>query len=804
MRIRMLGSSVGKTFRPEARSLVAGLLAVLGAVWLHIEMTRHHISAIDGMPSGSGWFLLWSFLVLGALGVCATLADRSWRLSRQNSSLDASADRVTDPWAGLLAPYRVDDGKAEAALRIEQVGHVFRQIDAMMVINVVNAVLVALAISADTDRRILFAWLAVLALGAGMVLWGRRGLRKRPPPRAVSKRALRRITVHSGLRGLVWGAAFALFFHDAGLAGKLILCTVSVGMLAGGVVALAPVPSAALLYGLGVMVPTLLRLVGVGSIDFAILAFFGVTFSASMMLVAYQFYHNFATNVLARRAQAEQAATISMLLNEFESSASDWLWESDDAGRLIRLPERMAVLAGLTNATEPPRLEGLLSDERVGDETAMLAAMGGLRSFRGKRVRVRDAAGGGHWLALSGSPKDGGGYIGVGSDITARIEAEAERAEALAKAEAAEQRLGDAIASIESAFALLDPQGRICLANPRFHELFTAALRHGEKPSMQVVVEAEIAAHPGADGDSKHWARVLLERMGSGVAAEDCRMGSGRWLRVRTTPTADGGAVLLLTDVTDIKEQEERLAVQAKKLASSNRELEQFATVASHDLQEPLRKIEAFGGRLGIKLEGKLDDESRYFLERMLVATSRMRALIVDLLSYSRVGRRDGVHRAVDLDRLVAGVLDDLTISIQERHATIEPGRLGAMRGEPTQLRQLFQNIISNALKFMKPDVQPVIAVTRVSLADGGFELRIRDNGIGFDMKHHDTIFEIFQRLHGRDQYEGSGIGLATCRKIAERHGGSLRAESVPGEGTTFIATFPATASAAPDNAAAA
>lgn len=294
-----------------------------------------------------------------------------------------------------------------------------------------------------------------------------------------------------------------------------------------------------------------------------------------------------------------------------------------------------------------------------------------------------------------------------------------------------------------------------------------------------------------ATDDNRNWAALMASPEAGDSAPVDVELPTGRWIRVKRAATTEGGTVMLLTDVTDIKRQEATLALQARQLAASNQELEQFAAVASHDLQEPLRKIEAFGARLGQKMDGKLDEESGFFLERMMSATGRMRVLITDLLSYSRVGRKEGRHREIDLDRLLADVLDDLALTVAERKAVVRAGRLGTMLGEPTQMRQLFQNLLSNAFKFARKDVPPLVEIERKPAADGGLVLTFRDHGIGFDMKHHDKIFEIFHRLHGREQYEGTGIGLATCRKIVERHGGHLRAESTPGEGAAFIAVFP-------------
>ncbi len=678
-------------------------------------------------------------------------------------------------------------------LRVAQAAHILRQLEVMMAINIINALLVTGVIWSNVNGFVLSIWLAVVLVAAGIGLRARWKMRGRPEPLSVSKRTLRRISLHAGVRGLAWGCCFALFFANANTTGQLVLLSVSLGMLAGGVPALAPVPSAALLFGLGVTIPTLLRLVSISGVDHVILAMFGLTFTGSMVIVAGQLYRSFASNLLAERAHTEQTATISLLLNEFESSASDWLWETDRNGRLIRLPAKMTEVFGLSpTSMVPPTLAELLARCAGNGGTEMLGRIEAGTAFRGLRVEIPGGTGPAHWVSLTASPKPNGGYRGVGSDVTAEVAARRAAAEALARAEKAEQRLRDGIDALGAGFILTDSADRTISANRQFFETMPVAPLLGGQPSFEEIARAQAALWPQGTAAAKHvWLDDLLAKRRTGAEPFDSQLPDGRWLRVKGSATTEGGTVTVLTDITDIKQQEAKLADQSRRLASSNNELVQFATVASHDLQEPLRKIEAFGARLKQRAGDKLDAESSHFLERMMASTQRMRRLITDLLSYSRVGRREVPFGTIDLDKLLADVTDDLSVAIGERHGTVRGANLGHMRGEPTLMRQLFQNLISNALKFSKTDVAPVIEIERVNGAGEAFELRFRDNGIGFDMKYHDQIFEIFQRLHGREAYEGTGVGLATCRKIVERHGGTLSAVSAPGEGATFIAKLP-------------
>ncbi len=241
---------------------------------------------------------------------------------------------------------------------------------------------------------------------------------------------------------------------------------------------------------------------------------------------------------------------------------------------------------------------------------------------------------------------------------------------------------------------------------------------------------------------------------------------------------------------------ERRLQVASAELERSNRELQDFAAIASHDLQEPLRKIQAFGDRLNDRYSGVLDEAGAEYLGRMTDAATRMRDLIDDLLAYSRVQSAGSELRPVDLEPIMAGVLQDLERRIEEDGGRVEVGPLPTVVADPTQMRQLLQNLVGNALKFRRPGVAPhvVLMARRIpdAGADGaGWELSVADNGIGFDVSQAERIFAPFHRLHGRAEYEGTGIGLAICRRIVERHGGVLKATAVPGDGATFTATLP-------------
>lgn len=245
------------------------------------------------------------------------------------------------------------------------------------------------------------------------------------------------------------------------------------------------------------------------------------------------------------------------------------------------------------------------------------------------------------------------------------------------------------------------------------------------------------------------------------------------------------------------EEAQQKLRNTMLDLQRSNKELEDFAFVASHDLQEPLRKLHSFSDRLLTRHAGELSEEAKDYTGRVQHAATRMQTLIDDLLSLSRVSSRNEKLKLVDLGEVVKVVLEDLEEVVRETHAQIEVGALPSIEAQASHMRQLFTNLLSNALKFHKPGEPPRVSVSAEPLqfaAQGeplGYEISIQDHGIGFDEKYADRVFAIFQRLHGKSDYEGSGIGLAICRKIVERHHGSIKARSAEGEGTTFVVRLP-------------
>jgi signal transduction histidine kinase len=246
----------------------------------------------------------------------------------------------------------------------------------------------------------------------------------------------------------------------------------------------------------------------------------------------------------------------------------------------------------------------------------------------------------------------------------------------------------------------------------------------------------------------------------------------------------------VLRSTSQIHQANVALEERNAEFARSNTDLEHFASIASHDLQEPLRKVRTFTQRVTITESANLSPKGHDYLQRANAAAARMQVLIEDLLRFSRVTTHQRPFAKVDLDQLTREVLRDLSDQVSRSGASVHIGDLPTITADPVQLRQLMQNLISNALKFRRPEVDHEVRIEAGGRGDM-LEITVRDNGIGFDGEYAERIFGVFERLHGRSEYPGTGIGLALCRKIAQRHGGTIVAQGVAGEGATFTVALP-------------
>ena len=376
------------------------------------------------------------------------------------------------------------------------------------------------------------------------------------------------------------------------------------------------------------------------------------------------------------------------------------------------------------------------------------------------------------------------GSVHILRDITDRKRAEGALRES-------EQRHRTVLEASPDPVVVYNMEGKGTYINPAFTKVFgwTPKELLGKKldyvpdenwPETQMMIEKVKAGESFSDVESRRYTKD-----GNML---DVSISTGIYLDRDGIPV---GSVHILRDITDRKRAEERLKETMAELQRSNAELQQFAYVASHDLQEPLRKIQAFGDRLKARYAEALDERGRDYLDRTLNAARRMQALINNLLTLSRITTGAKPFVPVNLADVVQKVVSDLELYIEKTGGCIEVYDMPSIDADPTQMRQLLQNLINNGLKFHHPENKPVVKVYG-QLLNEVCQLIVEDNGIGFEEKYLDRIFGVFQRLHGRGQYDGTGIGLAICQKIVDRHGGSITAKSSPGQGTTFIVMLPA------------
>ncbi len=516
----------------------------------------------------------------------------------------------------------------------------------------------------------------------------------------------------------------------------------------------------------------------------------------------------FGTNTDVTEAQQMEEA-----LRESEArfrsladAAPAMLWVTDAAGACTFISRGWCELTGQSEleARERGWMEAIHPDDRAQADAGFGQAIAQQQSFR-LEYRLRRSDGVYRWVIDTGEPRWAAsgafrGHVGAVVDITERKEAE----DAVRARERYFSTLAEAIPDI---VFTCDELGRLDYFNPRWYA-YT-----GLDPAELAEDEVLRRVHP----DDLAPARARWhEAFGAGQPAEvQLRLrsheGDYRWFLVRVVPVHEksgeisrwfgSGAEIQAQKMAEetlearVAERTAALGQANETLEQRNRELQDFAYVASHDLQEPLRKILTFTDLFVGDYGGLVPDEGRHFLSRVQDAARRMSRLINDLLAFSRVSTQQATFRPVNLQRKMEMVLADLEVRIAETGARVDVQPMPTLVGDATQLRQLLQNLVGNALKYRKPGVAPFVQVrSQIVEGEGGrpfCRIEVEDNGIGFDEKYLDRIFAPFQRLHTRGQYEGTGIGLAICRRIVERHGGTLTARSTPDVGSVFIATLP-------------
>jgi PAS domain S-box-containing protein len=432
-------------------------------------------------------------------------------------------------------------------------------------------------------------------------------------------------------------------------------------------------------------------------------------------------------------------------------------------------------------AAEPGFVRRVAIDEGIRAAAAFPVLVGrevaGVLEFFADRVLVPDAA-----------------LLRVMSNVGTQVGRVIERARAERALRQSEAKFAGIINISSDAIVSVDESQRITFFNQGAERTFGYAADEvmGERLEM-LIPEEHRAAH---EAHVRRFAEsgVAARRMGERGQIAGCRHGGDVFPADASISQIelDGSRIFtaVLRDVTDRVEAEEALARQAQELARSNAELEQFAYVASHDLQEPLRMVASYTQLLARRYRDRLDDDAHEFIGYAVDGVTRMQALISDLLAYSRVGSREGTYEPVALDAVMARTLDVLRTTLDDAGAVVTHDPLPTVAADAVQIGQVLQNLVANGVKF-RGEAPPRVHVG-ARREEGDWVISVRDNGIGIAPEYAQRIFVIFQRLHTRAEYPGTGIGLAICKKIVERHGGRIWVESAPGEGSAFHFTLPA------------
>jgi PAS domain S-box-containing protein len=398
-------------------------------------------------------------------------------------------------------------------------------------------------------------------------------------------------------------------------------------------------------------------------------------------------------------------------------------------------------------------------------------------------------------------------WVGINLDITERKQSEEDL-------RASEERYRAFFENSLDGIFITVPDGRVVSANPAACDMLGMTEEEICKLGREGIVDSTDSRLPGLVEERSRIRKARGEL--TFVRKDGLKFPVEASSAIFKDKQGDDANIIIFRDITERKQLEEELRrshdelevrvqertaeltlalesskTYAARLELLNNELQEFAFVASHDLQEPLRKVQAFGDRLRNKCESSLGEEGCDYLRRMESAANRMSSLLSALLSYSRVATRGQPFAPVTLVNVAKEVVDDLEIAIEDTGARVEIGPLPTLEADADQMRQLLHNLVGNALRYRREGEKPQIRVYGSSENDV-VQIFVEDNGIGFDEKYLDRIFKPFQQLHGRSSsYEGTGMGLAIVRKIVERHGGTITARSTPGEGSTFIVILP-------------
>jgi PAS domain S-box-containing protein len=404
---------------------------------------------------------------------------------------------------------------------------------------------------------------------------------------------------------------------------------------------------------------------------------------------------------------------------------------------------------------------------------------------------LRDRDGNYRWFLSQAVPiRDSEGkvmrWFGTNTDISVRMEAERHLAQM-------ESRYRGLLEAAPDAIVVVNPAGKIVLFNVQAEKQFGYIRDELVGQEVTNIIPEGFAERLIADGN-RSASEALTQQIGAGIELSGRRKDGTEFpIEIMLSPLESTDGVLVtaaIRDITERRRSEEHLVKTVWELKRSNDELQQFAYVSSHDLQEPLRMVSSYTQLLAKRYKGRLDSDADEFIAFAVDGCNRMQGLIQDLLAYSRAGTSERELRKVPSESALRKALTNLRIMIKQSGAVVTHDALPTVRADETQLTQVFQNLVGNAIKYRRAE-DPRVHVSAARNGGNEWTFSVGDNGLGIDPQYFERIFVLFQRLHGRDEFEGTGIGLAICKKIVERQGGRIWVESQPEKGSTFYFALP-------------